>query len=81
MPRCQVCKLGNEALWAWQPFGPSDDWTAAFVTLGSHYRGFPVVKVCDACRQMIKTQPIFFAYKKTTYGTNPETGDLKAAPF
>lgn len=27
-----------------------------FSTLGSHYRGFPVLKICDECRERFKAQ-------------------------
>ena len=47
MPRCQLC-LQNEAMWAMQYVG--DD-KPTFTLLGSHYRGFRVVKVCDACKE------------------------------
>lgn len=46
-PRCQVCKA-DEALWARQYIGED---TPTYTTLGSHYRGFPVVKVCDKCKE------------------------------
>ena len=45
-PTCQICKAG-EALWAMQYVGEA---APTFTTLGSHYRGFPVTKVCDGCK-------------------------------
>jgi len=45
-PTCQICKAG-EALWALQYVGEN---TPTFSTLGSHYRGFAVTKVCDGCK-------------------------------
>lgn len=48
-PRCQVCKAA-EALWACQYIGED---TPTFTTLGSHYRGFRVTKVCDQCKTEI----------------------------
>ena len=49
MARCQVCTERHEAAWAWQPFGPGG--VDCFVLPGSHYRGFPVIKVCDAVKE------------------------------
>ena len=57
-PRCQVCHQ-NEAIWAMQYVGED---TPTFSTLGSHYRGFRVTKVCDGCREHI-----------TTHGHQPTT--------
>lgn len=48
MGKCQACKA-QDVEWAWQPFGPGSRTT--FTTLGSHYRGFLVVKVCDTCKR------------------------------
>lgn len=47
--KCKICEQ-REALWAWQPFGP-DATPNCFELLGSHYRGFPVVAVCVACKE------------------------------
>ena len=47
--KCKVCKHA-EAEWAWQPWGPGNS-HLSFTVLGSHYRGFPVVKVCDFCKR------------------------------
>jgi hypothetical protein len=46
--KCQICRE-QESEWAWQPFGPNDN-PATYALLGSHYRGFPVVKVCILCK-------------------------------
>jgi uncharacterized protein YlaI len=48
--KCKICKQ-REAIWACQPYGPDEDTT--FTTLGSHYRGFLVVAVCDECKERI----------------------------
>ena len=45
IPKCQICRK-REAEWAMQYIGED---TPTFSTLGSHYRGFKVVKVCDEC--------------------------------
>lgn len=60
LPRCQICKT-NHAEYAWQPeLGTR----ANFYLLGSHIRGFMVVKVCDHCCQEIKSgKEISFRYK------------------
>jgi hypothetical protein len=54
MARCSICGPGalgdRSAVWAWQPFGP-DERVAAFTVAGSHYRGFPAIKVCSFCRE------------------------------
>jgi hypothetical protein len=63
---CQVCNTNN-AEWAWQPFGPSDK-ADTFTTLGSHYRGFPVVKICDECKETAKSgSPLQFTLSGATY--------------
>lgn len=61
--KCQACKE-QEVAWAWQPFGP-DEKPDCYTLLGSHYRGFPVIKVCDTCKSAFKTGdfPVTFAYK------------------
>jgi DNA-binding XRE family transcriptional regulator len=66
MAKCKVCKT-TEAVWAWQPFGPNET-PLCFTTLGSHYRGFPVIKVCDDCHSDIKWGvPVEFEYRVSTY--------------
>lgn len=46
-PKCQLCKF-NPAVHAMQYIA---DETPSFYALGSHIRGFPVTKVCDACKR------------------------------
>lgn len=48
MVKCQVCKQ-NEAIWAAQFLGED---VPTFSFLGSHVRGFAVVKVCDTCKEI-----------------------------
>ena len=48
-PRCAYCE--NEAIWAMQ-FISSE--MPSFSRLGSYYRGFKVVKVCDDCKEHLK---------------------------
>jgi hypothetical protein len=48
MAKCEICTQ-EEATLAWQPFGPDENALEAFTLLGSHYRGFAVIKVCRLC--------------------------------
>jgi hypothetical protein len=65
--KCACCST-DEAEWAFQPFGPSEEVASAFMTLGSHYRGFPSLQVCDACKSAIQEgRPVYFSYKKALY--------------
>ncbi len=50
--RCRICRV-ERAEWAWQPCGPGI--VMCFMLLGSHYRGYPVVKVCDSCKRKLQT--------------------------
>ena len=62
---CCVCRQPHH--WAWQPFGPGES-PRSFMTPGSHYRGFPVLMVCEECRKRIKAgQETAFVYKKVPY--------------
>lgn len=64
--KCQVCKC-DEAIWAWQPFGP-DESSKSFAVLGSHYRGFPAIKICDDCHKLIEAErPVEFTYRGQRY--------------
>ena len=65
--KCQACKE-QEASWAWQPWGPSET-PDSFMMLGSHYRGFPIVKVCASCKSAFQTGdfPVAFTYKGHKY--------------
>lgn len=61
--KCHACHQ-EEAQWAWQPFGP-DTTPDSFPLLGSHYRDFPVVKVCSTCKSAFQTGDfvVRFTYK------------------
>lgn len=61
--KCHACHQ-EEAQWAWQPFGPGTT-PNSFQLLGSHYRGFPVVKVCSTCKSAFQTGDfvVRFTYK------------------
>src|SRR5438874_46670 len=74
MSKCQCCHE-QEASYAWQPFGPSEDNVATFTLLGNHYRGFPAIKVCYSCKSAFETGdfPVRFTYKNFHYiGQNHE---------
>jgi len=51
-PKCQRCKK-QEAVWAMQVI-PGNDGVPSFTLLGNHYRGSPVVKVCDDCKERVQ---------------------------
>jgi hypothetical protein len=53
MAKCAVIFCEQERTWVWQPAGPSEQ-TLCFVLPGSHYRGFAVIPVCDACKQALE---------------------------
>jgi hypothetical protein len=65
--KCQLCK-SNEASTAWQPFGP-DESIRCLTMLGSHYRGFAVIKVCSDCADKISSGERIpsFDYKGNAY--------------
>lgn len=46
MVKCQKCQTG-EAIWARQEVVTG---RPCFTLLGSHYRGWTVIKVCDDCK-------------------------------
>lgn len=67
--QCQTCQYKNkqEAVWACQPFGPDEG--LVFTTLGNHYRGFPIIKVCDLCKRIMQRgyPAKYFTYKGIRY--------------
>lgn len=67
---CAVCHTKGSADWAWQPFGP-DESVLCFALAGSHYRGFPVVPVCNQCKKLLERKPdghpIVFTYQGLGY--------------
>lgn len=72
-PKCSVCK-SETAIFSWQPFGP-DESPLHFTTLGAHYRGFPIIKVCNSCHTKIANAVVRpelyggfeFSYRRTSY--------------
>jgi hypothetical protein len=68
MKRCAICRA--RGLWdsAWQPWGPHDDPRTAFALGNWWYRGFPMVRVCDACHdKIIGGEAVTFVHKGKTY--------------
>jgi len=64
--KCAAC-LSTPATWTMQPFGPDDE-RITFTLPGSHYRGFPAIGVCDACKQLVQAgQRVAFVYKHVYY--------------
>jgi hypothetical protein len=63
----------NESEWSMQPLGPDEKVT--FTLPGSHYRGFPVVRVCEVCRTKYKSgKNLTFTHKKVEYNASLERG-------
>lgn len=55
--RCEMCAAfgrppSEDAIWAYQPNGPDEHPT--YTTLGSHYRGFTMLAVCDNCKDQLQ---------------------------
>jgi hypothetical protein len=76
--KCQMCKE-EQAVWAWQPLGPSET-PDNYGLIGSHARGFPVIKVCSSCKSAFQTGdfPIHFEYKGFRYiGQHHEVRQVK----
>lgn len=64
----------------WQPFGP-DDKIASFTTIGSHYRGFAAIPICDTCKTAVETGTpgVIFTHKRIGYIAL--NGEIKETPF
>ena len=74
--RCNICDSLTIELYAWQPFGPNKDATegSAFALPGHHYRGFPVIKVCETCMESIlEERSGAFTYKGVFYYVELDT--------
>ncbi len=74
MSKCQICgeKIGE---FAWQPFGPADSCRDddAFMAPGSHYRGFPVLKICWNCKGELQNgENVSFTYQKMNFEARGE---------
>lgn len=80
MRKCQICHE-DEAISAWQPFGPADAYRdgTSFMAFGSHYRGFPVLNVCHECKGMLQNgETIHFVYRGMTFEA---VGEVIRGPF
>ena len=76
--KCRVCKI-DEALYAWQPFGPQHD-ANCFSFLGAHYRGFMLIKICGSCKAIAQDgQPVeFISSKKRFIGNSNKVHEVPA---
>ncbi len=73
--KCCCCGTSNAEI-AWQPFGPADNCRddESFMAPGFHYRGFPVLRVCDDCRgQLGNGEWLSFTYKGKQWHVEGET--------
>lgn len=80
MKKCKHCHK-NEAIWAWQPFGPDED-PQSSSRLGYHTRGFPMIQLCDFCFDLMcdNTENGFvFLWKRKPYIL--VNGKVKEGPF
>ncbi|SRR6266700_5307717 len=61
--KCQICH-DEQAEWAWQPWGPNET-SDSYALLGSHYRGFPIIKVGSVCKNAFQSGDfeVGFEYK------------------
>ena len=80
---CKFCY--RTACWAWQPFGP-DESPFSFAFLGSHYRGFEVIKICDYHKDKIEwarfhNRPSIFILRVNEWSAIMPNGDRLASPF
>src|SRR6266498_1969215 len=76
--KCQMCQC-EQAVWAWQPLGPSET-PDSYALIGSHARGFPIIKVCSSCKSAFQTGdfPVHFEYKGFRYsGQHHEVRQVK----
>ena len=85
---CQRIGCAFPAAYAWQPFGPDSSPVGTMTALGSHYRGFPVLKLCTACHDDIvnactPTTPrvLHFAYQGRSYWWDTLARHFVEAPF
>ena len=77
MSKCSICHEQPRA-WACQPFGPDD--APTFALPGHHYRGFPAIACCDACKVRIQAgEQVAVTYRKQSYVLS--AGRVFASPF
>lgn len=84
MRYCRTCHL-HPASDAWQPFGPNEtpDESGAFTALGWHYRGFPIIPVCNDCHDAIIRHDVdrAFTVKREPYMYVAARRSVEHAPF
>ena len=83
--KCQMCRE-HDAVTSWQPFGPAENCRDgdAFMAFGSHYRGYPVMKICEDCQGMIQNgENISFeyGYEQTEYLLMGELAPITAPKY
>lgn len=79
MAKCQTCDGECWDFYAFQPFGPDQQPHKNMTEPGSHYRGFPVIKICPECHDRIRRgASAEFTYKKVRYIT--ASGDTFPVP-
>jgi len=68
MTKCVICgRNGNDTDWIWQPFGPAED-ANCFTLPGSHYRGFPAIRICSYHRNaFLRGHDFVFRFKYKLY--------------
>lgn len=72
--KCRICS-SNEAYSFCQPFGPEDK--PVFVREGYHYRGFPVIRVCDTCKESIESgKELAITYRNHKMTINESKGKI-----
>lgn len=79
--RCCIAECAEATAWAWQPFGPGE--TRTFMAPGSHYRGFPVLWVCQKHKQRLQAQKedIALTYRQTPMCYAPAIDRVVQCPF
>ena len=79
--RCCMRGCGEMAPWAWHPFGPGEPLT--FMMPGSHYRGFPVLRVCQDHKTELQAQKedIALTYRQTPMCYAPAIDRVVQSPF
>lgn len=71
MKKCASCN--GQAQWAWQPFGPDESQVGSFTSFGSHYRGFPVLAICDGCKDKAEAgQKLYATYKGSEFAVQQQ---------
>lgn len=76
MKKCFACKSA-EPTWAWQP---DLGYETAYL-LGSHIRGFMVIKLCQSCKdEIVEGLPVEFDYKGGRFVADGFAQTVRAVP-